>query len=94
MFRIRFFTISVWIWTQASASAFRPNPTPEEIADLSRRIAADPGNSRNLQYRGLDYAVLGEKDRAIADYQAASKITPVNHYFFWSYGWALFDLGD
>jgi tetratricopeptide (TPR) repeat protein len=77
-----------------NAIAFRPDPTPQEMADLTRQIAEEPGNSRPLQYRGLNYAVLGERDKALADYKAAQKISPTQHYLYWSFGWALFELGD
>ena len=92
--RILLLALACLTLTETGLLAFRPPPTPQEIAELTREIAAEPGNSRPLQYRGLDYAVLGEKEKAIADYKAAQKISPSQHFLFWSYGWALFDLGD
>ncbi len=73
------------------AIAYRADPTPAEMSDLDKEIAAEPGNSRPIQYRGLNYAVLG---KAIADYKAALKISPDQAWLYWSFGWALFDLGD
>jgi tetratricopeptide (TPR) repeat protein len=94
MLRTLLFSIAFLLATTPAALAFRPQPTQAEIDRLTREIADEPGNSRPLQYRGLDYAILGEKEKAIADYRAAAKISPNQHYLFWSYGWALFDLGD
>jgi len=82
------------VFAETKAQAYRADPTPQEMADLTRQIAAEPGNARPLQYRGLNYAVLGEKDKALADYKAAQKISPAQHYLYWSFGWALFDLGE
>jgi len=79
------------VFAETKAQAYRADPTPQEMADLTRQIAAEPGNARPLQYRGLNYAVLGEKDKALADYKAAQKISPAQHYLYWSFGWALFD---
>jgi len=92
----RFYSLLLFflISSGTSALAYRPAPTPEEMAGMTRQIAADPGNSRPLQYRGLSYAALGEKEKALADYKAAQKISPNQAYLYWSYGWALFDLGD
>lgn len=86
--------VTFLILSGTSVLAYRPDPTAEEIADLTRQIAAQPGNSRPLQYRGLDYAIMGQKEKALADYKAAQKISPSQHYLFWSFGWALFDLGE
>ena len=89
-----FFPVLLLLAATTGAPAFRAPPTPEEMAELTRQIADDPGNSRNLQYRGLNYAILGEKDKAIADYKAAEKLTADKAYLYWSLGWALLDLGD
>jgi tetratricopeptide (TPR) repeat protein len=93
MVRIFLFALFLTI-SSVSALAFRSAPTQKEIDDLTKQIAEEPGNSRWLQNRGLDYAILGEKDKALADYKAAQKVSPRQLYLYWSYGWALFDLGE
>jgi len=89
-----FFLLLLVIGTESAALAYRPPPTPQEIANLDQQIAAQPGNSRLLQMRGLDYAVLGQKDKAIADFKAAQKITPNQVRLYRTLGWALFNLDD
>lgn len=78
----------------ARSLAFRPPPTPAEIAALTRKIEADPGDADDLRIRGLDYAVLGQKDKAIADYKASLRFSHRPHRVLWSFGWALLDLGE
>jgi tetratricopeptide (TPR) repeat protein len=77
-----------------AAFAHRPPPTTQQVVDLTQRILDDPNNSRLLQMRGLDYAVLGQKKEAIADFKAAQKITPRQVRLYWTFGWALFNLDD
>ena len=82
------------VGTESTSFAYRQAPSQEEIVYLDQQIAAQPNNSRLLQMRGLDYAVLGQKDKALADFKAAQKITPHQVRLYWSLGWALFNLDD
>jgi len=74
------------------ASAYCAPHTQQEIDQLTREIANDPNNGKLLQERGLFYATMGQKDKAIADYKAALKFSSRKGEVIWSYGWALFDL--
>jgi len=82
------------IGAEPVARAYRPPPSPQEMAYLDQQIAAHPGDPRLLQARGLNYAVLGQKDEAIADFKAAQKISPNQVRLYWTLGWALFNLDD
>ncbi len=93
MFRLVFLTL-LGISAEPSALAYRPPPSPQEMAYLNQQIAAQPNNSRWLEMRGLDYAVLGQKDQAIADFKDAQKISPHQVRLYWTLGWALFNLND
>ena len=89
-----FFFFLLLIGTESAALAYRPPPPQQEIAQLDQQIAAQPENSHLLQMRGLDYAVIGQKDKAIADFKAAQKITPNQVRLYRTLGWALFNLDD
>ncbi len=93
MFRRLFFLVLL-LTSGPAALAHRAPPTADQMAALDEKIAADPMNSRLLQQRGLDYAVLGQKDRALADFKAAQKLTPRQVRLYWTLGWALFNLDD
>jgi tetratricopeptide (TPR) repeat protein len=82
------------ITAESVALAYRQPPSAQEMTYLDQQIAAQPNNSRLLQMRGLNYAVLGQKDNAIADFKAAQKITPKQVRLYWTLGWALFNLDD
>ena len=46
------------------------------IADLTRAIAANPGNARAYGNRGIAYSHKGLFDQAIADQSAAIRLSP------------------
>jgi tetratricopeptide (TPR) repeat protein len=47
----------------------------EAVADLDRALATEPGSSLSLVRRGIIHERAGERDKAIADYREALKIT-------------------
>lgn len=92
---VRIFLLALMLTAaEPVALAYRQPPSPEEMAYLDRQIAGQPNNSRLLQMRGLNYAVLGQKENAIADFKAAQKLTPNQVRLYWTLGWALFNLDD
>ncbi len=93
MARILLFALLL-LGVETSAFAYRQPPTPQEMTYLDQAIAVDPSNSRLLQMRGLNFAVLGKKEKAIADFKAAQKLTPNEVRLYWTLGWALFNLDD
>ena len=46
----------------------------EQIEDLTRRIAADPGNPQGYLLRGDLYRIHGDRDRALADFGKARQL--------------------
>jgi tetratricopeptide (TPR) repeat protein len=93
MFRLFFLTMLL-LGTGSDVFAHRAPPTPQQMAALDQQIASDPYNSRLLEMRGLNYAVLGNKDKSIADFKAAQKLSPRQVRLYWALGWALFNLED
>jgi regulator of sirC expression with transglutaminase-like and TPR domain len=61
-----------------SAPVNRGAPLPIDVdralSDLNRAIAAKPDAASPLRWRGLVFAALGQKDKAIADFEAALKL--------------------
>ncbi|MDR1421143.1 MAG: tetratricopeptide repeat protein, partial [Treponema sp.] len=48
----------------------------EAVEDLSRAIDLDPYNTGAYYERGLAYTLLGEKDKALADYEQTCALDP------------------
>ena len=94
MFRVFLLILVSLALAETGAFAYRQPPTLEEMAYLDQQVAAQPTNSRPLQMRGLNYAVLGQKDKALADFKEAQKLSPNQIRLYWTLGWALFNLDD
>ncbi|MDR2079292.1 MAG: tetratricopeptide repeat protein [Treponema sp.] len=50
----------------------------EAVEDLSRAVALDPYNAEAYYQRGLAYALLGEADKALADYEQTCALDPAH----------------
>jgi tetratricopeptide (TPR) repeat protein len=59
-----------------SAGLMAANDAREAIEDLTRAIALDPGNAEACYQRGLAYALMGEADKALADYEQTCALDP------------------
>jgi tetratricopeptide (TPR) repeat protein len=76
-----------------SALAQRQPPPQDEIDALTERLQADPADITALCRRGMDFAELGDADRAELDFRAAIANQPNNLTALHMYGWALCNLG-
>jgi tetratricopeptide (TPR) repeat protein len=56
------------------AGLFADADAREAVEDLTRAIELDPDNADACYQRGLAYALLGERDKAIADYETTLSI--------------------
>jgi tetratricopeptide (TPR) repeat protein len=62
-----------------SAGLMATDDAGEAIEDLSRAIELDCDNAAEAYYqRGLAYALTGDKDKALADYEQTCALAP-NH---------------
>jgi Flp pilus assembly protein TadD len=55
---------------------FVHNDAREAVEDLSHAIALDPDNAEAFYQRGLAYALMGEEDKAVADYEQTRVLDP------------------
>jgi Flp pilus assembly protein TadD len=55
---------------------FVHNDAREAVEDLSRAITLDPDNAEAFYQRGLAYALMGEADKAVADYEQTCALDP------------------
>ncbi len=56
----------------------KQNRTAEALSTLNQAIAIDPRFDPAYFYRGNVYTMLGEQDKAVADYKQALEINPAN----------------
>jgi len=61
-----------------SAGLMATDDAEEAIEDLSRAIELEGGNAEAYYQRGLAYALIGAKDKAISDYEQTCALDP-NH---------------
>jgi tetratricopeptide (TPR) repeat protein len=59
-----------------SAGLMAKDDALEAIEDLSRAVALDPGNAEAYYQRGLAYTLMGEADKALADYEETCALDP------------------
>jgi tetratricopeptide (TPR) repeat protein len=50
----------------------------EAVEDLTQAVTLDPKNAEAYYQRGLAYTLLGEKDKALADYDQTCALAPVH----------------
>jgi tetratricopeptide (TPR) repeat protein len=55
---------------------FAENDAREAVEDLSRAIALEPDNAEAYYQRGLAYTLLGERDKALSDYEQTCTLVP------------------
>ncbi|MDR1073108.1 MAG: tetratricopeptide repeat protein [Treponema sp.] len=61
-----------------SAGLIAEDDAREAIEDLSRAIALEPDNAEAYYQRGLAYALIGEAEKALSDYEQTCALNP-NH---------------
>jgi tetratricopeptide (TPR) repeat protein len=59
-----------------SAGLMAADYAEEAIEDLTRAIALDPNHAEACYQRGLVYALMGEADKALADYEQTCALIP------------------
>lgn len=65
----------------------------QAIADLTAAIELAPDTARYYVQRGVIYLTLGQRDQALADFQAAGRLTPDSPDVLNGLGWVNYELG-
>lgn len=67
---------------------------PAQAAFIDAAVSRHPHNERLRLGRGSAYALMGRRAAAERDFRVAIKDHPGHAHDHWSYGWALFNLGE
>jgi tetratricopeptide (TPR) repeat protein len=78
----------------AQTSSQPSSPDTPRIAELTTMIQQQPANSSAWEERGHAYALLGQRDRALADLNKAVSLAPNDDRLLRHTGWTLFNLRE
>jgi tetratricopeptide (TPR) repeat protein len=88
------FAVPAAILAQQQPKAADAAPETPRIAELNRKLQAEPNDIWTLEDRAHAYALLGQRNRALADIKRVADLAHDDVALLSRIGWSLFNLRD